>query len=83
MSARPYPFRHDLTMTLRGIEVTVEFNAESPEPDVGMFGYQLDEYRISDDGGNALDWVLTEDETNSLATKVDEQMRDSEYDDFE
>ena len=49
---------------------------------MGIFGYQLDDYRISD-GHHVLDWCLTEEELNLLSTKVDEQLRDAEYDDFD
>lgn len=76
-------FRHDITLTLRGVEVLVEFNADSPEPDVGVFSYQLADYRILDDDGKALDLELTEEELQHLITKVQEQLRDSEYEDYE
>lgn len=75
--------RHDLTMQLRDIEVTVEFNATDPDPSVGMMGYGVDDYRITDDDGNALDWDLTDDEMYQLNCKVDEWMRDYEQEDFE
>jgi hypothetical protein len=78
----PYPFKHDITLALRAIEVLVEFNAESPDPSVGMFGYSVDDLRVVDDDGNALDWDLTEDEMIQVNTAVDQYMRDAESDDY-
>lgn len=76
-----YPYRHDITITLRGIQVCVEFNVGEPDSSVGLFGYQLDEYRLSTaDDGDELDWDLTQDEIDEIAIAVDQYLRDSEYD---
>lgn len=68
--------RHDLDIELRGQLVNIEFAAQEPEPDVGLMGYGFEDEAITDQGGNALDWQLTDAERETVCDKVNQKMLD-------
>jgi len=60
-----------IEMELRGQRVLIEGKASSPEYDVGIMGWGLEEEEtITDEHGNTLDWELTQDELYAISGEV-------------
>lgn len=73
---------HDIDIQLRGQSVTLEFQASDPDPSVGLFGWTIEEYRVLDEDGAALEWELQEDELQAIQSQVDGYMNGWACDDY-
>lgn len=72
-------------MMLRGKGVSISATLDAPEPDVGIMGWLIDEMSISSQEGlEELDWILSEEEMESVYEAMPDPegfLRDDDYED--
>ena len=53
-------------VNLRGQLVVCETSIDPPDTDVGIMGERIDDFSLSTQNGEILDWELTEEEVDKL-----------------